>query len=79
MTRRPARKIAGPIDRAQFGATSWSLDSKSLYFIRLKQLKPTDPGTEKYRDAMLVGWNLKSEPVALYGSHDGEGSEVHRR
>jgi len=29
-------KIAGPIDRAQFGATSWSLDSKSLYFIRLK-------------------------------------------
>jgi len=61
-------KIAGPIDRAQFGATSWSLDSKSLYFIRLKQLKLADPGTEKYRDATLVGWNLKSDPVPLYGS-----------
>jgi prolyl oligopeptidase len=60
-------RIAGPIDRAQFGATSWSTDSKTLYFIRLKLLKPTDPGTEKYRDAMLVGWKLKSEPVALYG------------
>ena len=60
-------RIAGPIDRAQFGATSWSTDSKSLYFIRLKQLKPTDPGTEKYRDASLVGWKLKSEPVLLYG------------
>ena len=44
-------EIAGPIDRAQFGATSWSNDSKTLYFIRLKQLEPTDPGTEKYRDA----------------------------
>jgi prolyl oligopeptidase len=61
-------KIAGPIDRAQFGATSWSLDSKSLYFIRLKELKLADPGTEKYRDATLVGWNLKSDPVPLYGS-----------
>ena len=66
-------RIAGPIDRAQFGATSWSLDSKSLYFIRLKQLKPTDPGTEKYRDATLVGWNLKSDPVPLYGSLMAKG------
>ena len=26
-------QIAGPVDRAQFGATSWSLDSSTLYFI----------------------------------------------
>lgn len=66
-------RIAGPVDRAQFGATSWSIDSKSLYFIRLKQLKPSDPGTEKYRDATLVGWKLKSEPVPLYGSLAAHG------
>src|SRR5438105_10121872 len=28
--------IAGPVDRAQFGATGWSDDSKILYFNRLK-------------------------------------------
>jgi len=66
-------RVAGPLDRAQFGATSWSLDSKSVYFIRLKQLKPTDPGTEKYRDATLFGWNLKSDPVPLYGSLMAKG------
>ena len=36
-----AARIAGPIDRAQFGATAWSDDSKTLYFIRLKKLAAT--------------------------------------
>jgi prolyl oligopeptidase len=66
-------QIAGPIDRAQFGPTSWSLDSKNLYFIRLKKLGPSDPGTEKYRDPELDVWDLKSEPVTLYGSRAGNG------
>ncbi|HTP77341.1 MAG TPA: prolyl oligopeptidase family serine peptidase [Rhizomicrobium sp.] len=61
-------RIAGPISRAQFGVTSWSNDSRILYFIRLKELKPTDPGTEKYRDQTLEAWNLKSDPRPLYGS-----------
>lgn len=65
--------IAGPVDRAEFGVTSWSVDSKLLYFIRLKKLKPTDPGTEKYRDSSLQTWDLKSEPVTLYGSLSGHG------
>jgi prolyl oligopeptidase len=60
--------VAGPIDRAQFGVTSWSDDSKTVYFVRLKQLKPTDPGTEKYRDATLTAWDLASDPRPLYGS-----------
>jgi prolyl oligopeptidase len=68
--------IAGPIDRAQFGVTSWSNDSKTLYFIRLKALKPTDPGTEKYRDATLESWDLKSDPVPLYGSLSGHGPAI---
>ena len=66
-------QIAGPIDRAQFGATSWSLDSGTVYFIRLKALGPTDPGTEKFRDPSLNAWNLTSPPVPLYGSLTGHG------
>src|SRR5262249_43069084 len=65
--------IAGPVDRAQYGTTSWSNDSRTLYFIRMKLLKPTDPGTEKYRDASLDAWDLKSDPVPLYGSQTGHG------
>jgi len=67
------KQIAGPVDRAQFGATSWSNDSKTLYFIRLKKLRATDPGTERYRDASLVSWDMKSEPVAILGSTVGHG------
>jgi len=65
--------LAGPLDRAQFGPTAWSEDSKTLYLIRMKKLGPNDPGTEKYRDATLQMWTLKGEPVALYGSIAGHG------
>jgi len=67
------KAIAGPVDRAQFGATSWSNDSNTIYFIRLKKLGPNDPGTERYKDATLVSWNLRSEPVAILGSSVGHG------
>jgi prolyl oligopeptidase len=66
-------QIAGPIDRAQFGATSWSLDSSTVYFIRLKALGPNDPGIEKFRDATLDAWSLTSPPIPLYGSLIGHG------
>jgi prolyl oligopeptidase len=66
-------QIAGPIDRAQFGPTSWSVDSNTLYFVRLKKLGPSDPGTEKFRDAELDVWDLKSDPVTLYGSRASAG------
>lgn len=67
--------IAGPVDRAQFGATSWSDDSKILYFIRLKQLEATAPPTDKYKYATADAWDLKSEPVALLGAGLGHGPE----
>ena len=67
------KQIAGPLDRAQFGATSWSEDSNTVYFIRLKKLGPNDAATERYRDAALVAWNLKSEPVVIAGSTAGHG------
>jgi prolyl oligopeptidase len=65
------KQIAGPIDRAQFGATAWSDDSKLLYFVRLKKLSPADAGTEKYRDTSLNVWDLNGEPVAILGSKVG--------
>jgi prolyl oligopeptidase len=61
-------KLAGPIDRAQFGATSWSEDSKTLYFVRLKKLAPGDPPTAKYQNSTADTWDLKGEPVALLGT-----------
>jgi prolyl oligopeptidase len=67
------KQIAGPFDRADFGATSWSNDSNTLYFVRLKKLAPGEAETEKYRDATLVSWDLKSEPVAVLGSTVGHG------
>jgi len=66
-------KIAGPIDRAQFGATAWSDDSQILYFVRLKKLAPNDPPTDKYKDTTADAWNLKFEPVAVLGSTVGHG------
>jgi prolyl oligopeptidase len=66
-------KIGGPVDRAQFGATAWSDDSKTLYFVRLKKTAANDPPTEKYKDATADAWDLKSEPVSVLGSTVGHG------
>jgi prolyl oligopeptidase len=69
-------RIAGPIDRAQFGASAWSDDSATLYFVRLKQLAPGDAPTEKYKDATAETWDLRSEPVAVLGSKVGHGPPI---
>ncbi len=66
-------KIAGPIDRAQFGATSWSDDSKLLYFIRLQKAPANAAATDKYLNATADAWDLKSEPVAILGASLGHG------
>jgi prolyl oligopeptidase len=66
-------KIAGPVDRAQFGATSWSDDSKLLYFIRLQKTAANAPPTDKYLNATADAWDLKSEPVAILGASLGRG------
>ncbi|HEY4126359.1 MAG TPA: prolyl oligopeptidase family serine peptidase, partial [Rhizomicrobium sp.] len=60
--------IAGPLDRAEFGAQSWSSDSRTLYFNRLKQLSKTDPETEKYKDSNVEAWDLKNAPVRVLGN-----------
>jgi prolyl oligopeptidase len=69
-------KIAGPVDRAQFGATSWSDDSKLLYFIRLQKTAANAPPTDKYLNATADAWDLKSEPVAILGASLGHGPAI---
>jgi prolyl oligopeptidase len=69
-------KIAGPIDRAQFGATSWSDDSKLLYFIRLQKLAANAPPSDKYLNATADAWDLKSEPVPILGASLGHGPAI---
>ncbi|HTQ14797.1 MAG TPA: prolyl oligopeptidase family serine peptidase [Rhizomicrobium sp.] len=66
-------QIAGPVDRAQFGATAWSNDSKYLYFDRLKKLAPGEPAVDRYKDGMLDAWDLKSDPVPILGATVGHG------
>ncbi len=66
-------KIAGPIDRAQFGATAWTGDSKTLYFNRLQKLGPGAAGTDKYKNSTADAWDLKSDPVPVLGTQLGHG------
>jgi prolyl oligopeptidase len=51
------KQIAGPLDRADPGFTSWSNDSSTLYFARLKKLAPGEAAIEKYRNPTLVSWD----------------------
>ena len=69
------KQLAGPIDRADagLGISSWSNDSKTLYFARHKELAAGEADTETYRNLTLVAWDLKSEPVAILGSTVGYG------
>ncbi len=69
-------RIAGPIDRAQFGATAWSDNSRILYFDRLKKLARGEAATDRYADATLNSWDLKGEPVAILGNGSGRGPKL---
>jgi prolyl oligopeptidase len=66
-------KMAGPLDRAEFGAAAWSDDSRVVYFNRLKKLGSSEPVTEKYQNSTLDAWDLKAEPVSILGSSVGHG------
>jgi len=61
-------RLAGPVDRARFGATAWSEDANTVYFIRLKQLAKGEPEIDTYKDAELDAWDLKTEPKPIVGT-----------
>lgn len=69
-------RIAGPVTRAQFGGANWSRDDSGLFFLRLREMAPGVPITEKYNDSEAVFWNLKDAPVALAGARIAGGPKI---
>jgi prolyl oligopeptidase len=65
--------IAGPLSRAHFGAPNWSDDGSLLYFNRLAD---TQDRAARFLNSGAVVWNLKDEPMPLYGGGAGHGPKV---
>jgi prolyl oligopeptidase len=61
------RQLAGPVDRAQFGAVNWLPDGSGLFFSRLQKLGPDAKPTEKYQNITADFWDLKGETQPLVG------------
>ncbi len=68
-------RIAGPLDRAEYGPTAWSNDGTALYFIRLKLLAPGESDIEKYKDPTLDRWDLHGALMPLLGNSVGHGPD----
>ncbi len=66
-------RVAGPLDRAEYGASTWSADSATLYFVRLKQLAAGESDIEKYKDTTVQRWDLHGALVPVLGSTVGHG------
>ncbi len=66
-------RIAGPVDRAEYGASTWSADSATLYFVRLKQLAAGESDIDKYKDTTVQRWDLHGALVPVLGSTVGHG------
>ncbi len=68
------KQIAGPIERAEYGASAWSGDSRLLYFILLRKVAKGDE-VNKYKNASVQVWDLKSPPRSVAGNGIGHGTE----
>ncbi len=68
--------LAGPLDRARFGVSSWSNDSRSLFLLRNKALTPGEPATDFERFVTVANWDFMSAPVPLGGAGSGRGPAV---
>jgi prolyl oligopeptidase len=67
------QQVAGPMSRAHFGAANWADDGSLLYFNRLPETKER---SARFLNSAAVVWNLKDEPVPLYGGAAGHGPRV---
>jgi prolyl oligopeptidase len=68
------RQIAGPIERAEYGASAWSGDSTLLYFILLRKVAKGDE-INKYKNATVEVWDLKSPPLSVAGNGIGNNTD----
>ncbi len=67
------RPVAGPVSRAHFGGPNWADDGSLLYFNRLAE---TQDRAARFLNSTAVVWNLKDEPVAVYGGASDHGPKV---
>ena len=67
-------QIAGPIERAEYGACAWSSESKLLYFIQLRKFAKGDE-INKYKNATVQVWDLKSTPRPVAGHGIGTAAD----
>ena len=61
-------QIAEPVPKAEFGAISWAPDDQSLFVVLLNVLKSGEPEINKYKNAKVHVWDLKSKPVPVLGA-----------
>ncbi len=66
-------RVAGPVDRAQFGAPFFSSDGRTVFFTRLAKLSAGAAPTDKYKNSATDVWDMHSEPVDLLGASVGHG------
>ena len=72
------KQIAGPIERAEYGASAWSGDSRLLYFIRLQKVAKGDE-INKYKNPTVEVWDLKSPPRPVAGNGIGKDTDFDAR
>jgi len=60
---RSGKPVGQPIDRADYGAVSWSRDGRQFVFNRLQEMKPGMPDTEKYQKSQVLLMS-RGAPVA---------------
>jgi len=58
------RLLGAPISRADFGSADWAPDSRSFQFVRLQELKPGMPDTEKYQRSAVYRFHIKGARLA---------------
>jgi prolyl oligopeptidase len=59
--------IGGSVDRAQFGLMSWSDDSSTLFFNRLKSLSAGETALDRYTGSTVDAWDMRSPPRTVLG------------
>jgi prolyl oligopeptidase len=67
------KALSAALDRAQFGVSAWSPDSKLLYVSRLQLLAPGAPGVDKFKNSAEVAWDGAAAPIPILGATVGHG------
>jgi prolyl oligopeptidase len=70
---RTRARVAGPVDRAQFGPPAWSADSRGLFFDRLRKLSQADSAADRYEYPNVEFWRFDSEPRVVVGPSKNHG------